>query len=118
MKSKLLLPVILIAGFMLVSLTLNQVNGQTQQNKQVKQETVKYTCPEHPEVVQDKPGKCPKCGMTLVEKKDKSKGTMNQTCDSTKMKSDNKTMMHDSTSMKKVQMMNDTTSMNHDKMKK
>jgi len=29
----------------------------------------KYTCPMHPEVMQDKPGNCPKCGMKLVEKK-------------------------------------------------
>ncbi len=33
-------------------------------------ETVKqilqYTCPMHPEVVMDEPGKCPKCGMNLV----------------------------------------------------
>ena len=28
-----------------------------------------YTCPMHPEVTSDKPGKCPKCGMDLVEKK-------------------------------------------------
>ena len=27
-----------------------------------------YTCTMHPEVVMDKPGKCPKCGMTLVPK--------------------------------------------------
>lgn len=27
-----------------------------------------YTCPMHPEVQQDKPGKCPKCGMKLVRK--------------------------------------------------
>jgi hypothetical protein len=30
---------------------------------------VKYICPMHPEVVQDTPGNCPKCGMKLVEKK-------------------------------------------------
>jgi hypothetical protein len=28
-----------------------------------------YTCTMHPEVITDKPGKCPKCGMTLVKKK-------------------------------------------------
>lgn len=27
-----------------------------------------YTCPMHPEVITDKPGKCPKCGMNLVKK--------------------------------------------------
>ena len=27
-----------------------------------------YTCPMHPEVQQDNPGKCPKCGMDLVPK--------------------------------------------------
>jgi hypothetical protein len=28
-----------------------------------------YTCPHHPEVVSDKPGSCPKCGMDLEPKK-------------------------------------------------
>jgi hypothetical protein len=37
-----------------------------------------YTCPMHPEVISDKPGKCPKCGMTLVKKTIPAKnGTMN-----------------------------------------
>jgi hypothetical protein len=39
-----------------------QSNGQSSHAKQ-------YTCSMHPEVVPDKPGKCPKCGMELVEKK-------------------------------------------------
>ena len=30
-------------------------------------QTVKYTCPMHPEVVQSTAGNCPICGMTLVE---------------------------------------------------
>src|ERR1043166_6002087 len=34
---------------------------------------VKYTCPMHPEVISDRPGKCPKCGMTLVPLKEKGK---------------------------------------------
>jgi hypothetical protein len=31
----------------------------------------RYTCPmkEHSDLVSDKPGNCPKCGMKLVEKK-------------------------------------------------
>jgi hypothetical protein len=33
-----------------------------------KQPVTLYTCPMHPEVISDKPGRCPKCGMTLVPK--------------------------------------------------
>jgi Cu(I)/Ag(I) efflux system membrane fusion protein len=29
---------------------------------------VKYTCPMHPQIVEDHPGSCPICGMTLVKK--------------------------------------------------
>ena len=29
-----------------------------------------YTCPMHPEVIKDAPGKCPKCGMDLVPVKE------------------------------------------------
>src|SRR3989344_5105449 len=28
-----------------------------------------YTCPMHPEIVQDKPGMCPECGMSLIPQK-------------------------------------------------
>lgn len=34
--------------------------------------TKEYSCPMHPEVVSDKPGKCSKCGMDLVVKDSKS----------------------------------------------
>jgi len=30
---------------------------------------VQYTCTMHPEIIRDKQVKCPKCGMTLVEKR-------------------------------------------------
>ncbi len=43
-------------------------SGQSDQPAQKSQAAVQYTCPMHPEVVQDKPGDCPKCGMKLVEK--------------------------------------------------
>ncbi|OFY07346.1 MAG: hypothetical protein A2X05_05900, partial [Bacteroidetes bacterium GWE2_41_25] len=56
---------------------LNQVNAQTtttKKNSTEQQDTKKYICPMHPEVVTDRPGKCPKCGMTLVEKTDTKTG--------------------------------------------
>jgi hypothetical protein len=37
-------------------------------DKGSKSAQVVYTCPMHPEVKSDKPGKCPRCGMTLVKK--------------------------------------------------
>ncbi|OCX52748.1 hypothetical protein BEL04_13830 [Mucilaginibacter sp. PPCGB 2223] len=41
--------------------------------KKAKPAKVQYTCTMHPEVLSDKPGKCPKCGMTLVKKADAKK---------------------------------------------
>ena len=39
------------------------------QRDDMKEGAVVYTCTMHPEVTSNKPGKCPKCGMTLVKKK-------------------------------------------------
>ena len=36
-------------------------------------DSVMYTCPLHPEVMQNKPGMCPECGMSLVPTKTKKK---------------------------------------------
>ena len=47
--------------------------SDTTKTKKVKPAKVQYTCTMHPEVVMDKPGKCPKCGMTLVKKVDAKK---------------------------------------------
>lgn len=40
-------------------------------NHEVKTNTQIYTCPMHPEVVSDKQGDCPKCGMELIKKEGK-----------------------------------------------
>lgn len=46
--------------------------------EQMKMEVMKmYTCPMHPDVTSDKPGKCSKCGMELTEKE---QGTVVYSC--------------------------------------
>lgn len=63
---------LIVASLALVTLAVFAIavsgckeKSSTQNNGQ----TVKYTCSMHPDVVQDKSGKCPKCGMALVEKR-------------------------------------------------
>lgn len=46
-----------------------------QPKSQIQSQTT-YTCPMHPEVISDKPGRCPKCGMDLVEKEDHRQHTV------------------------------------------
>jgi outer membrane biogenesis lipoprotein LolB len=61
-----------IAGLALAGCSgSSQSDTSTQPNNepaQKSQQAVRYTCSMHPEVLQDKPGDCPKCGMKLVEK--------------------------------------------------
>jgi Heavy metal binding domain len=62
-----------IAGLALAGCTGSSQNDtptqSTNQPAQKNAQTVRYTCSMHPEVLQDKPGDCPKCGMKLVEKR-------------------------------------------------
>jgi hypothetical protein len=70
MKTKMIYSLILVFGLTLAGSSLSNVYGQTPKKTETKAPAVKYTCPMHPEVIMDKPGKCPKCGMTLVVKKE------------------------------------------------
>ncbi|MBN9485275.1 MAG: hypothetical protein J0H46_18120 [Bacteroidetes bacterium] len=61
-----------LSCFILLGYLNATAQSQADSSKPKKEQKVKqYTCPMHPEVVTDKPGKCPKCHMTLVEKKKK-----------------------------------------------
>ncbi len=66
--------VIMTGGYFLVTyLPIGHKSSREEQK-------VLYTCPMHPQIVQDKPGECPICGMKLVplkkEEKRKEKKTM------------------------------------------
>lgn len=60
-------------AFIIVSIfACNQGNQKTMENPKdtisTGKNSIKYTCPMHPKVVENKPGVCRKCGMDLVEK--------------------------------------------------
>lgn len=66
MKTKFFYPMILAMGLFFAGSTIT-LNGQTTKNNKMDQKKTTYTCPMHPEVSKNKPGKCSKCGMELVE---------------------------------------------------
>lgn len=58
-----------VAAFAFIILSLVGVAGCiTPKQEPAGHQAKLYYCPMHPDVVQDKPGTCPKCGMALVEK--------------------------------------------------
>ena len=62
----------LILAFVLTGATFSFAQTSKPKMHDSKSDTTSkyiYTCTMHPEVMTDKPGKCPKCGMTLVKKK-------------------------------------------------
>ena len=72
---------ILVIAFLISSHSL--FSQEKAGKKDTTQHAVYYTCPSHPDVMMDKAGKCPKCGMelNLSAKEDfKSKVTKTYTC--------------------------------------
>ena len=66
MKKLLFITSILLSfALVITACSGNSSNAKTEQL--AKDET--YTCTMHNEVMSEKPGKCPKCGMTLVKQK-------------------------------------------------
>ena len=63
--------IVLTVVFSLVGFT--QEKNAKKSEAPVKEQSY-FTCPMHSEVIQDKQGKCPKCGMDLVAAKNVSKG--------------------------------------------
>ena len=73
MKSKLLIAAIIATGLTLAHSGANHLYGQTSKsNMDMKDTSMKYSCPHHPDVISNKPRKCA-CGMELVEMKGKGK---------------------------------------------
>ncbi len=60
---------VIILLFVLMGAFITYAQQPTKRSSQNKADTIKtkYTCPMHPEVMSNKPGKCPKCGMELVK---------------------------------------------------
>ena len=70
-KMKIILnAIVLIVGFAIIGCNggTDKTNSETHEHA----DKVQYTCSMHPEVVEDEPGDCPKCGMALVEKKEEN----------------------------------------------
>jgi len=63
---------------------INCSSNPTKENSTEQKTGKVYTCMMHPEVISDKPGQCPKCGMDLVEKKVTKDTTKSKTMDKTK----------------------------------
>lgn len=61
---------LMMAALTILSVSLFAQDSTKQKSKTQKQkmEMMKYSCPMHPDVTSDKPGKCSKCGMDLKEK--------------------------------------------------
>ncbi|OFX23762.1 MAG: hypothetical protein A2041_00170 [Bacteroidetes bacterium GWA2_31_9b] len=58
------------AAFIVFAASCGSGSHKTHNHSEMLKDSIEvyYSCTMHPEVHSDKPGKCPKCGMTLVKK--------------------------------------------------
>ena len=63
--------------FLISFMATQSLFSQNDSTKTQRVDSVFYTCPMHPDILSDKPGKCPKCGMDLVQKNSSSEHKMN-----------------------------------------
>jgi Cu(I)/Ag(I) efflux system membrane fusion protein len=59
---------LLAIGAMLMLVITSCQQKQSRSAPAIKENEVKYTCPMHPQILEDHPGSCPICGMTLIKK--------------------------------------------------
>ena len=75
-NTKLVVALIVLGLLGLSDISYSQEGKPTEKAKTEKQSAAQqkdvYTCPMHPEVTSDKPGKCLKCGMNLEKKESKA----------------------------------------------
>ncbi len=61
-----IITLILVAAFIGIAIYFFAIKSNNHSEKEHQKEV--YTCSMHPEIIRDKPGNCPICGMTLVKK--------------------------------------------------
>jgi Cu(I)/Ag(I) efflux system membrane fusion protein len=66
---------LLLIACCLLLILISACNDKKEDHSQHQQQVVKdeYTCSMHPEIIRDKPGRCPICGMELVKKETDAK---------------------------------------------
>ena len=52
-----------------IAFSCKSSSNETSSKTTSTQQKVTYTCSMHPDIISDKPGACPKCGMELIIKK-------------------------------------------------
>jgi hypothetical protein len=65
-KRKHLVIVCLLVSVLMAGAIVLQGCKESDSVSDTEQETKKWTCPKHPNIIDDRPVKCPTCGMDLV----------------------------------------------------